>query len=116
MPYRTSDLCRVIALKPVLAHPGVSENCAVLQVFYEICLGNSSTPSASILARLQYGCSNFLTSQRNEHTTKVLYNEPDDTAVHGRGIVAAGGARDWSRGTQTEDGLEPQEAGVARRA
>jgi hypothetical protein len=57
MPYRTSDLCRVKALKRVLAHPTASENCAVLQVFYEICLDGSSIAYAPVLARLQYGCS-----------------------------------------------------------
>jgi hypothetical protein len=54
MPYPTSDLCRVKALKRVLAHPIASGNCAVLQVFYEICLDGSSIAYAPVLARLQY--------------------------------------------------------------
>ena len=74
----------------VLARTRPSANYAVLQVFYEICRSNPSIPYASVLARLQYGYSNFPASQGNKRTTKVLYNELDDTAVHGRGVVAAG--------------------------
>jgi hypothetical protein len=67
----------------VLARARPSANYAVLQVFYEIRHSNSSIPYASVLARLQYGCSNFPALQGNKCTTKVLYNKPDDTAVHG---------------------------------
>ena len=56
---RTSDLCRVKALKPVPARPVASGNYAILQVFYENSHSGLSIPYASVPARLQYGCSNF---------------------------------------------------------
>ncbi len=63
MPYRTSDLCRVKALKRVLARPTASGNYTILQVFYEICLVGLSAAYEPVPARLQYGCSNFPTPQ-----------------------------------------------------
>ena len=49
---RTSDLCRVKVVKRVLACPTMSENYAILQVFYETCRGGLSTVYALVPARL----------------------------------------------------------------
>src|SRR5215204_1247241 len=57
MPYRTSDLCRVKAVKCILACTSKSRNYAVLQVFYEPHRSRVSAASAPVPARLQYGCS-----------------------------------------------------------
>lgn len=61
--FRTNDLCRVKAVCCILPCPTVSENYAVLQVFYENSGGGVSTAYAPVSARLQYGCSNFPVSK-----------------------------------------------------
>jgi hypothetical protein len=74
MPYRTSDLCRVKALKRILVRPTASANYAILQVFYEIRCGNSSISYALVPARLQYGCSNFPVSKgESEHRIRARF-------------------------------------------
>jgi hypothetical protein len=53
MPYRTSDLCRVRAVKRIPACPTVSGDYAVLQAFCETCRGDPSTAYVPVPARLQ---------------------------------------------------------------
>ncbi len=63
MPYRTSDLCRVKAVKHIPACPDLSENYAVLQVFCDNRGSDVSTAYALVPVRLQYGRSNFPVSK-----------------------------------------------------